>query len=83
MTTGAMIPPFYDSMIAKLIAWGPTRADAIEVMARALQVCTLDGVHTNADLHRAIMADATFAKGGVDTNYLTGLLPTLQQGDAT
>lgn len=74
---GAMIPPYYDSMVAKLIAWGDTRDAAIEVMQQALRVCVLNGVTTNAPLHAAIMADPGFHAGGVDTNYLTGLLPTL------
>lgn len=77
MTTGAMIPPYYDSMVAKLIAHGPTRADAIAVMQKALAVCVLQGITTNAPLHRAIMADPVFQAGGVDTNYLAGLLPAL------
>jgi acetyl-CoA carboxylase biotin carboxylase subunit len=80
MTTGAMIPPHYDSMIAKLIAHGPTRADAIATMAQALGILRLEGIATNAPLHAAIMADPEFAKGGVDTNYLGGLLPRLAGG---
>lgn len=79
MQPGAMIPPYYDSMVAKLIAWGETRDKAIATMAEALKVSELTGVTTNAPLHTAIMADATFAEGGVDTNYLTGLLPRLTQ----
>lgn len=74
---GAMIPPYYDSLVAKLIAWGETREAAIAVMQDALRVCVLNGVKTNMPLHAAIMADATFQAGGVDTNYLAGLLPTL------
>jgi acetyl-CoA carboxylase biotin carboxylase subunit len=77
MTTGAMIPPYYDSMVAKLIAHGPTRADAIAVMQKALAVCTLQGITTNAPLHCAIMADPVFQAGGVDTSYLSGLLPQI------
>ena len=80
MTTGAIIPPHYDSMVAKLIAHGPTRADAIATMAQALRVLRLEGVATNAPLHAAIMADPTFQAGGVDTNYLAGLLPRLAGG---
>ena len=79
MTTGAMIPPYYDSMVAKLIAHGPTRADAIATMQKALTICTLQGITTNAALHRAIMADPVFGAGGVDTNYLTTLLPHMQK----
>ena len=81
MTTGAMIPPNYDGMVAKLVAHGPTRAAAIAVMAQALRVCRLEGVATNAPLHQAIMADPVFAAGGVDTSYLAGLLPTLKKAD--
>jgi len=74
---GAMIPPHYDSMIAKLIAFGESRDLAIETMEKALRVCALQGVKTNKALHKAIMADPRFRKGGVDTNYLGGLLPNL------
>jgi acetyl-CoA carboxylase biotin carboxylase subunit len=81
MQPGAMIPPFYDSMVAKLIAWGETREEAIEVMRRALKVCQLDGVKTNARLHEAIMNDAEFQRGGVDTAYLAGLLSTVAEGE--
>jgi acetyl-CoA carboxylase, biotin carboxylase subunit len=80
METGAMIPPQYDSMVAKLIAHGPTRAEAIATMAQALRVMRLEGIATNAPLHAAIMADAEFAAGGVDTTYLAGLLPRLAGG---
>ena len=74
---GAMIPPYYDSMVAKLITWGDTREAAIAVMQDALKVCVLDGVKTNIPLHAAIMDDPIFRAGGVDTTYLAGLLPTL------
>ncbi|GAB4273106.1 MAG: acetyl-CoA carboxylase biotin carboxylase subunit [Pararhodobacter sp.] len=80
MTTGAMIPPHYDSMIAKLITHGATRAEAIATMRAALRTIVLDGVSTNAPLHAAIMADPVFQAGGVDTSYLGGLLPTLTGG---
>lgn len=80
MTTGAMIPPHYDSMVAKLIAHGPTRDAAIATMAEALRVLRLEGIATNAPLHAAIMADPAFQAGGVDTNYLAGLLPRLAGG---
>jgi acetyl-CoA carboxylase biotin carboxylase subunit len=75
--TGAMVPPQYDSLVAKLIAHGPTRAAAIATLQQALRLIRLDGITTNAPLHRAILADAGFVAGGVDTNYLGQLLPTL------
>ena len=77
MQPGAMIPPYYDSLVAKLITWGATREEAVARMLTALDVCVLDGVTTNAPLHRAILTDPAFRKGGVDTNYLGALLPTL------
>jgi len=79
---GAMIPPHYDSMIAKLIAWGENRDAAIETMATALRVCAIEGVKTNEALHRTIMADLRFRKGGVDTNYLAGILSGVPQRGA-
>ena len=77
MQLGAMVSPYYDSMIAKLIAWGETREAALDTMQRALRACALEGVKTNVALHGAIVADPDFREGGVDTNYLAGLLPGL------
>jgi acetyl-CoA carboxylase biotin carboxylase subunit len=79
MQSGAMIPPFYDSMIGKLIVWGETRQAAIERMQAALRVMVLDGIKTNAGLHQAILGDAEFQAGGVDTNYLPALLKRLEE----
>jgi acetyl-CoA carboxylase biotin carboxylase subunit len=67
---GASIPPFYDSMIAKLIAHGPTREDAIRSLDAALAEMRLTGVQTNQALHREVLADPEFAAGGVDTGFL-------------
>lgn len=72
--SGAMISPHYDSMIAKVISWGKTRDEALERMRQILAVCVLGGVKTNIALHRAILDDEAFIKGGVDTNYLGDLL---------
>jgi len=80
MQAGATISPFYDSMICKLIAWGKTREAAIDLMLDALKIAVLEGVNTNALLHRAILSDEAFREGGVDTNYLAGLLPTVLEG---
>ncbi|WP_425072801.1 acetyl-CoA carboxylase biotin carboxylase subunit [Sagittula sp. S175] len=79
MQSGAMIPPFYDSMVAKLITHGPTRTEAIATMQAALRCHSLTGITTNAGLHARIMADDTFRQGGVDTTYL----PTLLAKDAS
>lgn len=79
MQPGAMISPYYDSMIAKLITWAPTRAQAIARMQDALRVIRLDGVKTNTALHATIMADDVFGAGGVDTGYLPNLLTRLEE----
>jgi acetyl-CoA carboxylase, biotin carboxylase subunit len=75
LQNGSVISPHYDSMIAKLIVWGETRDAALATMAKSLRVCTIEGVKTNLALHQAIMADAHFQKGGVDTSFLTTILP--------
>ncbi|PHP67932.1 acetyl-CoA carboxylase biotin carboxylase subunit [Zhengella mangrovi] len=72
--TGAMIPPFYDSMVAKLITHGNSRSGAIAAMRTALAVCRIDGITTNRDLHAAIMANTQFVDGGVDTAFLPAFL---------
>lgn len=82
VASGAMIPPYYDSLAAKLIAHGATRAEAIATLQQALATLRLDGLTTNSALHGAILADADFAAGGVDTNFLGGLLPRFM-GDRT
>lgn len=71
---GSSIPPFYDSMIAKLIAHGQTRADAIRTLRTALDVLKVEGVATNAPLHRRVLDDAGFRAGPVDTAWLPKLL---------
>ncbi|MDQ0204670.1 acetyl-CoA carboxylase biotin carboxylase subunit [Pectinatus haikarae] len=70
MYAGNIITPFYDSMIAKVIVWAPTRGKAIEKMSDALKNFTITGVKTTIDMHRSLLADETFCAGKVDTNYL-------------
>jgi acetyl-CoA carboxylase biotin carboxylase subunit len=74
---GARIPPFYDSLVAKVIAHGPDRATAIQTLDRCLEAAIIEGVPTTRDLHRAILADAAFAAGDLHTGFLEerGLLP--------
>ncbi|HHJ12427.1 MAG TPA: acetyl-CoA carboxylase biotin carboxylase subunit, partial [Chromatiales bacterium] len=67
---GYTVPPHYDSMIGKLIAWGEDRATAIARMRGALSEIVIDGIRTNIDLQRDIMADAAFQRGGTDIHYL-------------
>jgi acetyl-CoA carboxylase biotin carboxylase subunit len=66
----ATVPPYYDSLLAKVIAHGGDRDAALRALRSALGRCGVDGVSTNLELHRALLADAEFAAGGVDTGYL-------------
>jgi len=64
------VPPYYDSMIAKLIAYGETREVALARMRVALSEMIVDGIRTNIPLHRDIMTDESFIRGGVNIHYL-------------
>jgi acetyl-CoA carboxylase, biotin carboxylase subunit len=67
---GATVPPHYDSLLAKVIGHGADRAEALATLRGALERCAIDGVITNLDMHRGLLADAEFGKAGVDTGYL-------------
>ncbi|UVO50657.1 acetyl-CoA carboxylase biotin carboxylase subunit [Sphingomonas sp. SUN019] len=71
---GARIPPFYDSMIAKVIAHGADRAEALARLRAALANTRIEGIATNLAFQTAILADADFARGGVDTGFLARFL---------
>ena len=64
------IPPYYDSMIAKLIAYGDTRETAMARMRIALSEIYIEGIRTNIELQQEIMKDANFVEGGVNIHYL-------------
>ncbi len=68
--TGYTVPPFYDSMIAKLITYGATREQAIARMDIALSEMVVEGIQTNIQLHRELMQDSSFKAGGVSIHYL-------------
>ncbi|MBT8421701.1 MAG: acetyl-CoA carboxylase biotin carboxylase subunit [Gammaproteobacteria bacterium] len=68
--TGYSVPPFYDSMVGKLITWGETREAAIARMSGALAELVVDGIETNTLLHREIFQHAAFKQGGTDIHYL-------------
>ncbi len=70
LQAGAAVPPHYDSLLAKVIGRGANRAEALAVLRDALERCRLEGVTTNLDLQRAVLADGEFGAGGVDTGYL-------------
>ena len=67
---GYRVPPNYDSMIGKLISHGETREVAIARMRGALVELVIEGIKTNAPLHRRILGDARFLNGGADIHYL-------------
>jgi acetyl-CoA carboxylase biotin carboxylase subunit len=67
---GTVVPPFYDSLLAKLIAHGRDRADAIAILLTALQGAQIEGVQTNRELLARVLADRRFAAGPVQTDWL-------------
>jgi acetyl-CoA carboxylase biotin carboxylase subunit len=71
---GSEVPPFYDSLLAKVIVHGSSRADALDRLGSAIRRCRVEGVVTNLPLHRALVADAEFRRGGVDTAWLPRFL---------
>jgi acetyl-CoA carboxylase biotin carboxylase subunit len=68
--SGYTVPPFYDSLIAKVIAYGDNRDSAITRMSIALSEMVVEGVKTNIPLHRELCQDAAFLQGGTDIHYL-------------
>ena len=69
-----VIPPYYDSLIAKLIVRGKDRGEAISRMTRALEMFIVEGVFTTIPLHRKIMADPDFRAGNFDTGFIERFL---------
>ncbi len=67
---GYEVPPYYDSLLGKLIAWGPDRSTAIERGRAALDELLVDGVTTNVEIHKALLANETFLEGRMTTNLL-------------
>jgi len=72
--TQAVIPPYYDSLIAKLIAHGKDRDEAIARMERALEMFIIEGIYTSVPLHLKIMADPDFRAGKFDTKFMERFL---------
>jgi acetyl-CoA carboxylase biotin carboxylase subunit len=68
----SVIPPYYDSLIAKLITRGRDRAEALARMRRALDMFIVEGIKTSIPLHRRILANADFQAGRLDTHFLEG-----------
>lgn len=72
--SGYTVPPFYDSLIGKLISYGQDREEALVRMLNALDETLIDGIKTNIPLHKDILRDANFRKGGVNIHYLEKML---------
>jgi acetyl-CoA carboxylase, biotin carboxylase subunit len=69
-----VIPPYYDSLIAKLIVRGKDRGEAVSRMARALEMFIVEGIFTTIPLHRRILADPDFRAGKFDTTFIERFL---------
>ncbi len=68
--TDCVIPPYYDSLVAKLITYGNDRTEAIARMNRALEMFVVEGIYTTIPLHQRILADPDFIAGQFDTNFV-------------
>ena len=71
----SVIPPYYDSLIAKLIVHGKDRTEAIQRMKRALEMFIVEGISTSIPLHEKILADPDFQAGNFDTQFLNRYAP--------
>jgi acetyl-CoA carboxylase biotin carboxylase subunit len=69
--TDGVIPPYYDSLVAKLITYGHDRGEAIARMNRALEMFVVEGIHTSIPLHQRILMHEDFIAGYLDTSFLT------------
>ena len=68
------IPPYYDSLIGKLIVWGPDRNTAIQRMKRALRECAITGLPTTIAFHQQVLERPEFLKGEVYTNFVAQMM---------
>ncbi|HZS56245.1 MAG TPA: acetyl-CoA carboxylase biotin carboxylase subunit [Bryobacteraceae bacterium] len=69
--TDSVIPPYYDSLVAKLITSGKNRDEAIQRMRRALSMFVVEGIHTTIPLHEKILVNEDFVRGNFDTSFLS------------
>ena len=74
--SGYKVPPYYDSLIAKLISYGNSRGEALNRMKNALNEILIDGISTNIPLHQELIDDTNFRTGGVNIHYLEKKLNT-------
>jgi len=74
IASGCRVPPYYDSLMAKIIASGPDRRTALQRMRQAIADTKISGIATNLEFHARLLADAEFAEGGVDTGFIARAL---------
>ncbi|PJE79752.1 Biotin carboxylase [invertebrate metagenome] len=72
--SGYSVPPYYDSLVGKLVSFGPDRMTALRRMQNALDETIIDGIKTNIPLHQQLLSDPGFQKGGVDIHYLEQIM---------
>jgi len=72
---GCEVSPYYDSLVAKLMTYGRDRMESVARMRRALDVVVMEGIKTNAPLHRRIMDDPDFLAGRLDTHFMERFQP--------
>ena len=72
--SGVVVPPYYDSLLGKLIVHADDREQAVQRMRHALALCRIEGISTNLQLLQQIIAEPPFAAGGVTTGFLPALL---------
>ena len=72
--TDCVVPPYYDSLVAKLICFGEDRGEAITRSLRALDMFIVEGIHTSIPLHQRILNDPEFQAGDIDTGYIARFL---------
>ncbi len=73
-TTGYVVPPYYDSLVGKLIVHQPTRKDAIDTMIRALKELRIEGIKTTVPLHLKVLSNTAFHEAGIDTTFVERML---------
>jgi acetyl-CoA carboxylase biotin carboxylase subunit len=74
IASASHVPPYYDSLLAKIIVHGPDRPTALKRMGQAISETRIDGVATNLPFHAEVLTDAEFATGGVDTSFFARFL---------
>ncbi|WP_234948406.1 hypothetical protein [Corynebacterium sp. CNCTC7651] len=77
--TGYTIPPFYDSMVGKLICWAETRDEAIERTLRALDELTVEGVVTTGPFQAHLLNSEQFRSGDINTGYVAKMLEQMNE----